>query len=71
MIDNKVEIQRRLRTGELKSCNVLRLDAERLVGIEEEDFVVLEKIVHRGIVRDGHAVLWFRALYAPVSQGAA
>ncbi len=48
MIINKVEIQRQLRTSELKPCNVLRLDADTLVGIEEEDFVVLERLIHRG-----------------------
>ena len=46
MINDKVRIQRMLRTGELQNKDVCRTSAETLIALEESDWVALERILH-------------------------
>jgi hypothetical protein len=45
MIDDRLEIQRRIRSGELFQGNVIRVGPDRVIALEESDWLVLEKLV--------------------------
>jgi hypothetical protein len=59
MILDRIELQRATREGSIKSGSIIRLDANTLVGIEEKDWLVLDRIMH-GL----GPTMWARGFFA-------